>query len=181
MGCRARKRVCSSGNKRCRSWLPSQESCLHLNLYLFIYVLGKVDVADLIQWISDIDFADWHQQPSLVDGQIRPAMMTDLSWHGFGYQTDSVVSQVMFSHFTGCASFLRMLSVVMPGHSIEPHTDSQASYWICRVHVPLISNTQSDFIIGGLVYNLIPGMAYKVNTEAVHSVSNNGEIPRIHF
>lgn len=142
--------------------------------------LGPVNASDLVDWIAAIPFEDWPQQHRLDDGQIRPAMVTDLAWHGFGDHVDAIVASLM-QGFPGCAAYQRMLSVVMPGHAIAPHRDLQAKTWRCRVHVPLISNDRSKFIVEGWAYELRPGFAYKVNTEAVHGVTNDGETPRIHF
>lgn len=142
--------------------------------------LATVDVAGLVAWITAIDFAEWPQQHRLADGLIRPMMVTDHGWHGFGAEIEPMVQQLL-GHFPGCISDQEMLSVVMPGHEIEPHTDGQPPHWLCRVHVPLVSNERSEFIVGGVAHRLVPGTAYRVNTEAVHAVTNRGDTPRIHF
>ena len=142
--------------------------------------LCAVSVVALVQWISAIPFPDRPQQRRLDDGGIRPAMVSDPAWHGYGAVTDPVVAAIL-PHFPGCFANTRLLSVVMPGHAIEPHCDQQPPHWICRVHVPLTANDQSRFIVGGVAHVLRPGMAYRVNTEAVHSVENDGDTPRIHF
>lgn len=74
-----------------------------------------------------------------------------------------------------------MLSVVVPGHSIEPHKDQQAPAWVCRVHVPLTTSDRSAFIVGGEAHTLAVGMAYLVNTLVEHAVTNDGATPRTHF
>jgi hypothetical protein len=107
-------------------------------------------------------------------------MVNDPAWHGFKDRTDLIVSQIM-AWLPRHVSYNRLLSVVMPGHSIEPHRDLQSPDWDCRVHVPLVSNPQSRFIVNGHDYVLTPGLAYRVNTEAEHSVTNDGATPRIHF
>lgn len=142
--------------------------------------IALVDASKLIAWIEGIPFTDWPQQHRLEDGKIRPAMVTDHAWHDFKAVTDPVVSQIM-GQFKGCSEYQRMLSVVMPGHSIPPHVDHQAHGWVCRVHVPLVSNEQSQFIVSGTSCRLVPGLAYRVNTRAEHSVANDGATPRIHF
>lgn len=144
-------------------------------------LLGAVDATALTTWITSIPFEEWPQQHRLADGQIRPAMQTDLAWHGFGDIAYPVVNAVMQEHFPGCVAYQRMLSVVMPGHSIPPHCDEQAKSWICRVHVPLTSNEASRFIVGGEDHVLAHGIAYRVNTRVEHAVTNDGEKPRIHF
>ncbi len=101
-------------------------------------------------------------------------------WLGMQVQTDPVVHEVM-RMFPGHREFNRMLSVVMPGHRIEPHRDPQGPTWCFRAHVPLTSNEQSRFISGGVAHNLRPGFAYRVDTREEHSVENDGDTPRIHF
>lgn len=107
-------------------------------------------------------------------------MVTDPKWFGFGEVAKPTVREIMLL-FPGCAPYQQMLSCVMPGHSIEPHVDEQAPHWCCRIHVPLQSNAESVFTVGGENHSLVPGNAYRVNTRAEHSVANNGDTPRIHF
>jgi hypothetical protein len=143
-------------------------------------LICAVDVDLLTRWITAIDFADWPQQHRLADGQIRPSMVTDLGWYGFGSETEEIV-RTMLSHFPGCQDYQRMLSVVMPGHSIAPHVDGQSKNWMCRVHVPLTSNDKSHFIVAGEPVHMAPGFAYRVDTTIEHAVTNEGDTPRIHF
>lgn len=107
-------------------------------------------------------------------------MVTDPSWFGFGAAAAPVVAAVMAA-FPGCVAHQRMLSAVMPGHAIEPHRDTQAPAWLCRVHVPLATNDRAVFIVAGAAHRLEIGHAYRVNTEAWHAVRNDGPTARIHF
>lgn len=138
---------------------------------------AAVDIASVVSWLAAIRFEDWPQQ-SLRE--LRPAMVTDPDWHGFGTVAAPIVGNLM-AHFPGCASFQRMLSVVMPGHRIEPHCDQQAPYWLSRVHVPITSNEQAWFITKSGPHCMLPGLAYRVDTQAEHGVVNDGETPRVHF
>lgn len=142
-----------------------------------VEALTHVFIAELAHWIADIDLADWPQQER---GEIKPAMVTDPAWHGFGARSQPVITELM-AHFPGCSSYQHMLSAVMPQNSILAHRDQQRPEWLCRVHVPLISNDQSVFIVGGRVHHMDVGVAYRVNTLAEHAVINNGTLPRIHF
>lgn len=149
--------------------------------------LGLVDVIHLHQWIVGIDFAKWPQQHRLADGKIRPAMVTDLGWHGFGAETDPLVKELVAEYFPGCVAYNRMLSVVMPGAGIDAHRDVHPQEWICRVHVPLATNPDAELYIRLArrdpmgTHNLDVGRAYKINTEAMHCIYNGGETPRIHL
>lgn len=143
--------------------------------------LGPIDHKPLADWILAIPFEDWPQQRRLDDGKIRPSMVTDLEWHDFARRTDQTVSGIMHAHFGDYLAYQRMLSVVMPGHSIAPHIDEQGKNWVCRVHVPLISNDRSFFIVEGRPQYFDPGFAYRVDTTKEHAVTNDGDTPRIHF
>lgn len=142
--------------------------------------LAQIDASPLINWVSAIPFEDWPQQPKLPDGKLRPAMACDPLWHDFKKKSDPLVNLLMVI-FHGCIADTRMLSAVMPGHNIAPHKDDQSANWRVRVHLPLLTNPQSSFIVGGVNHHLEPGKAYLVNTEAIHAVTNEGETPRVHF
>lgn len=140
----------------------------------------SVDHSDLMEWILSIPFEAWPQQ-NPKGHELMPAMVTDLRWHGFGERARPIVDAVVDEHFPGLTAYQLMLSVVMPGKCIPPHRDLQADDWITRVHVPLVSNEQSRFIVDNEPYVLNPGTAYLVNTLREHAVENSGETPRIHF
>lgn len=142
-----------------------------------VEALADVDVRDLVAWISAISLHSWPQQSRSV---LKPAMVTDLGWHGFGAISDELVNALM-ALFPGARSHSRMLSVVMPGHGIEPHRDQQSPAWWCRVHCPLTSNESSRFIVNGAAHSMDVGRAYCVNVLAEHAVENDGATPRIHL
>ena len=139
--------------------------------------LATVDVKALVAWIEAIDLHAWPQQ---TRRELKPAMVNDLGWFDFGKHSQPIVD-FLIPLFPGCTAHDRMLSCVMPRHSIPPHIDNQPPSWICRVHVPLMSNPLSRFTVAGRHYHLDVGEAYTVNTEAIHSVKNEGPTPRIHF
>jgi hypothetical protein len=155
-----------------------------------------LDVANLVAWITSIEFSEWSQQHR-VDHQLRPAMVTDLEWHGFGERTDAIVewlqqrfakapTPIRYNAFhqsplVETEEFNRMLSVVMPHHSIGAHSDAQEPNWLRRIHVPLTTNENAFMIAGGQRYHLAVGSAYLIDTRIEHAISNDGETPRIHF
>ena len=141
--------------------------------------LCDVQVGAVVEWITAIPFADWPQQRPIDDG-LRPAMVKDLGWHGFGGIVWALIEDVM-GNFPMARSANAMLTVVMPGHRIPPHTDAQPHNWMTRIHVPLTTNAESKFIVGGESHHMEVGQAYLVNTEAEHSVENDGKTPRIHL
>lgn len=141
--------------------------------------LGLVASEALAAWAAAIPFAEWPQQHHRNE-PLRPAMVSSPDWRGFGEVRAPVVTEVL-RWFPDCAADTFLLSVVMPGQAIESHTDGQPPNWLCRVHVPLATNSQSQFLVGGIAHHLAVGFAYRVNTEAVHSVENAGPTARVHF
>ena len=144
-----------------------------------VELLGAADPSAVIAWISAIPFEDWPQQTRLEDGRIRPAMVNDPEWHGFGRVVAPVVAEAR-SGLAGTVSNV-LLTVVMPGHNIPTHTDQQPPHWVTRVHIPLTTNEESRFIVGAEHHHMEIGSAYLVNTEVEHSVANDGATPRIHL
>lgn len=139
---------------------------------------ASVDVAPLVTWLDAISLEEWPQQRL---GELRPAMVTDPDWRGFGAVFGPTIEHLMQRFPAGSLAFQAMLSAVMPGGEIEAHCDQQADYWICRVHVPLTSNPEARFITRGEAHHLMPGFAYQVDTTVEHAVVNAGETPRVHF
>jgi hypothetical protein len=153
--------------------------------------LAPVDVTALAAWIVSIPFAAWPQQTRAKAGrpaELKPAMVNDPAWHGLADRTHALVARCLavVERTLGRTDLherprSRMLSVVMPGHGIDPHTDPQAPGWLCRIHVPLTSAAGAVFVVGGIEHQLDVGTAYAVNVLAEHSVRNAGPTPRIHF
>lgn len=142
--------------------------------------LGAVDATPMADWIAGIPLTAWPQQ-NPPDGELKPAMICDLNWRGFGAYAQPIVDHVMARYFQNCAAYQQMLSVVMPGHDIPAHRDLQGPKWLTRVHVPLATNRRSKFIVDNVSYQMKVGTAYSVNTLALHAVTNDGKTPRIHF
>lgn len=135
----------------------------------------------VVEWIQAIPFEDWPQQHRLADGLIRPAMVTDATWHSFGAVTDELVRVATPGSFGHLRERNRLLSVVMPGATIEPHTDELGPDWVTRIHVPLTTNPDAMFITGDVVHRLAVGLAYEINTRERHAVWNAGKTPRVHL
>lgn len=156
--------------------------------------LMAVDVRSMVEWIQAIPFEEWPQQHRLEDGKIRPAMVTDMQWCGFSVYAAGVLMKLLgLAKAVGLPDFNcrnYMLSVVMPGHSIDPHADQQPPGWITRVHVPLLTNPKASFVVAqerlpsdksDWIDHMEVGHAYLVDVTKPHVVENNGPTPRIHF
>ncbi|TNF90151.1 MAG: hypothetical protein EP300_03785 [Gammaproteobacteria bacterium] len=78
---------------------------------------------------------------------------------------------------------VRALFARLAGHGrIDTHTDGLYSLLKCnRIHVPIITNDQVVFTIGGEQKVLGEGEMWEINNATLHAVDNNSDQDRIHL
>ena len=74
-----------------------------------------------------------------------------------------------------------MLARLPAGGEISGHSDGDASYYIHKIHVPLITNPETIFHVGEQSKHLPVGEIIEVNNKRIHAVKNDGEHDRIHL
>jgi hypothetical protein len=70
-----------------------------------------------------------------------------------------------------------VVTIHTPGTKLITHQDAPDKI---RIHIPIITNNDSNWIIDGEEYHMTPGWAYLVNTTLPHSVENAGSTNRVH-
>lgn len=83
----------------------------------------------------------------------------------------------------GLGYFIRASLVRLnPGGEIAPHQDMNFSLAHShRVHLPVVSNENVLFTVGGETLNLREGGVYEINNRRVHQVGNRGHEGRVHL
>ena len=71
-----------------------------------------------------------------------------------------------------------LVTIHTPGTKLITHQDNPDKI---RVHIPIHTNEDSNWIIGDEEVHMEPGWAYLVNTTIPHSVENKGSTNRIHL
>ena len=75
-----------------------------------------------------------------------------------------------------------MLARMAPGGVIHPHRDENpAAKWPHKIHVPLLTNDDVIFYVGGQPHHFAEGEAVEVNNMGFHAVENRGTTDRIHL
>ncbi len=74
-----------------------------------------------------------------------------------------------------------MLAWLPAGGEISRHSDGNASHYVHKIHVPLITNPETIFHVGRQARHLPEGELVEVNNKRTHSVKNDGDQDRIHF
>jgi len=69
------------------------------------------------------------------------------------------------------------------GSEIKPHRDHELGYedGNFRLHIPIITNSDVQFIIDDTKLTMLPGECWYTNVNYLHSVKNLGEEDRVHL
>jgi hypothetical protein len=74
-----------------------------------------------------------------------------------------------------------MLARLPAGGEISGHSDGEASYYIHKIHVPLVTNERTMFRVGQREIHMPVGDIIEVNNKRNHGVRNDGDEDRIHL
>ncbi len=74
-----------------------------------------------------------------------------------------------------------MLASLPAGGEISRHVDRDASHYVHKIHVPLITNPETIIHVGHQSKHLPEGEIVEVNNKRTHSVKNDGDQDRIHL
>jgi hypothetical protein len=123
----------------------------------------------VFRFVSSFD--DWRQHHD------RPI------WAEWRALLEPVLAQATADYGYGRGAFPRvMLARMRPGGVIQPHRDANpAAKWPHKIHVPIQTSSAVAFFVDGAGYHLPEGEAAEVNNMGVHSVTNAGDIDRIHL
>lgn len=91
--------------------------------------------------------------------------------------------QLISSYYGGDGFFIRVLFArLRAGGKISPHIDKVHTLLNCnRIHLPIITNDDVWFSVGGQSINLPAGELVEINNATVHSVENNSDEDRVHL
>lgn len=129
---------------------------------------AQVSVEPLAAFLEAIPVSDW---PKLADPAFR----------GAGELLRPLAEALLSAHFPGGRISGLGLFLLDPGQVHPTHTDEQAPDWLCRVHVPVVTNRGATATTDSGTIHMEAGTAYKFNTLARHAVENRGNRPRIHM
>ena len=105
------------------------------------------------------------------------------AWSYLAKQAVPVMREILDSYYDRGGVILRaMASKLLPHGTIEGHTDGHPSFSCShRIHVPLLTNPDVIFLVGGKQITMDVGKGYEINNQLVHRVHNGGDDDRIHF
>ena len=164
--------------------------------------LGSADLADLIQRMKQIPETLWESQNEAKPNKIAQLNETRHIMFRFITDTDRVFDfsdhPVLWDEWKDALlpimqqaaaelgyrdyRFPRVMFARVPaGGDISGHYDGEASHYIHKIHVPLITNDKALFRVGRKEMHLPAGEIFEVNNKRVHAVKNGGTTDRIHL
>jgi len=162
--------------------------------------LGKVDCQQLTDKVMSLDEEAWradarrqqdydvHAQTQAIillfcDGWPEVRVSRGSGWDLLATEAEPVMQQVLERHYAAGGKILRaMLTRLGPGCRIARHKDSHPSFAVAhRIHVPLVTNPDVEFIVGSERVAPRAHYAFELNNLMFHQVTNHGNSARIHF
>lgn len=112
----------------------------------------------------------------------NPAVEKRKGWDHFAEPASALIDQILAAHYPPGGRIIRaMAAKLLSGGRIALHTDAHPSFAAAhRIHVPLVTHPNVDFLIRGVNHYLEEGLAYEVSNLDYHAVTNRGP-DRIHF
>jgi hypothetical protein len=103
-------------------------------------------------------------------------------WNRFSELAVPLMHEIIGRAYPPGGTIIRaMAAKLLAGGRINLHKDSHPSFAAAhRIHVPLTTNPNVDFLIRGQNHYLEEGVAYEVSNLDYHAVTNRGP-DRIHF
>lgn len=82
-----------------------------------------------------------------------------------------------------CPLTVVRLMRLTPGSVIKPHYDHDlaAEHGVARIHVPITTNPDVEFLLNGTPVTMAPGEAWYLRLMDTHSVANRGSSDRVHL
>lgn len=165
-----------------------------------IRTLGHVDCRDLAQRALAAAESDWYadsrrQDDYEVHAETQSIVLTFCTgwpkvqvslargWDAFADVAVPLMKAVIAKYYAPNGRVLRaMLARLPPGCRIPRHKDAHPSFSVGhRIHIPLVTNPQVEFIVGALHVPPREHYAFELNNMMFHQVANNGPTTRIHF
>lgn len=163
--------------------------------------IGVIDVSsfsDKVKLLTDSDWLEWSERKVIQSQKDSDTIMIlnlpDEKFYVFSSKISNDKYNTLFRKeldacYTALSDFYdggdpkRVMLVRLPaGMSIDPHTDEGYHLETThRVHLPIITNQDVKFIVGGEVIEMNIGVLTEINNNREHSVENKSNLDRVHL
>lgn len=164
--------------------------------------LGLVDISSVREYILQLPQELWQTQDNDKPNKFQPLGRTEHIVFQFVRDYDNHMEVVDYPIWDEWKSrllpileavtkpygyenggFSRIMLAKLPAHSkISLHIDPyKSSNYTHKIHIPIKTNPDVEFLVGHKRHHFLEGYAYEVNNKALHGVVNGGDSERIHL
>ena len=164
----------------------------------FLLLRSKFDVKSIINRLAQIPQDAWGDSDRAhqfeIHGQTQALLLVyDDDFRHCNPTTLDIYSQFenelkplldfIAEYFHHDGFVVRLIFAKLQGHGKIPrHADRAYSLLKChRIHIPIITNDQVFFTVGGEQKVMCPGEMWEINNATFHAVDNRGDEDRIHM
>ena len=160
--------------------------------------IGKLDTASWVAKINEftkeewLDY-DWRQRvfaahrhtetiPLIFNEDFNNIIITQREKYNYFFEEIAEIEKILES-FYGPGFIIRLIIVKMLSNATIPtHTDGGNSLTVGRRHhIPIITNENVIFTIGGEAKHMKQGEIWEINNQLPHAVVNHGDKDRVHL
>jgi hypothetical protein len=166
-------------------------------------LLGKINILDLKQKILNLNEIAWHEDssrqnkhavhynthfiPIMWDAPSSSQMIygeKTKHYYNFLFEEliENITKQINSSLNKDGVIFRSILARLAPNQNIDAHVDrAEMMNYSKKIHVPIITNDNVLFQVGGEEKNLKEGEIWDINVTKLHAVYNQSNENRIHL
>lgn len=167
-----------------------------------IRILGELDIAELKNKVLELPNSIWAEQNKVKPNKFGVLDQTEhivfrfinsfkdhrlysdkAIWEDWKPVIQPILEAATKAYGYQQAEYPRIMLAKLPaGESIKPHIDrSPAAQFPHKIHLPILTNDETFFILEDEKFKMNEGVLYEVNNRIKHSVVNNGSEDRIHL
>jgi len=192
-------------------YISIRSDCRTMNFPGNFFHIGDIDTAELKQLVLQLTEEQWdsfsirqeryevhrhtrtiglvydpdfrHSHPTrlptlqIFEAALRPALAMAAEHYEESSKGQQFIQQYGLGYFVR-ATLVRLKA----GCSIAEHQDLNFSLTHShRVHLPIVTNDEVEFMVGSETINMREGELFEINNRRLHSVHNNGADDRVHL
>ncbi|MBZ8182536.1 aspartyl/asparaginyl beta-hydroxylase domain-containing protein [Oscillatoria salina] len=164
--------------------------------------LGQIDISGIREDVLNLPAELWEKQDYDKPNKFKPLGRTEHIvfqfvrdydnhidtvnypiWDEWKSRLEPILAAAVEPYGYENAEFCRIMFAKLPAHSkIALHIDPyKSSNYTHKIHIPIVTNPDVEFIVGHKRYHFAEGYAYEVNNKDIHGGVNAGDSDRIHL
>lgn len=139
-------------------------------------------------WAAHFNKADYAGEWEIIALRSQSGLENDIqAFSNRGYSNTTLMDKCLYfkqivDSFACEKEAVRLMNL-KPKSEIKTHTDMAGGYddGFCRIHIPILTNQNVQFVVNGQSLPMKPGQAWYANFSKPHFIKNEGKTDRVHL